>query len=118
MDSCFVSNTNNYGVHISKSMSNDVYCSIKDTNFSQVGQRPLFIQSSKVDVAFSRFHHNVCDDCVTAQVRASKSVLFHANHVEANSASEILKIESVYGENDFYGNIIGNIFQDNTVPAS
>ena len=120
MDSCVVSNTNYYGVYIRKSSywSYNAHCSVKDSNFTQVGQRPLYIESSKVNVAFSRFHHNVCDNCITAEIRARKSVLFHANHVKANSASDILKIESVYGENDFYANIIGNIFQENTVPAS
>ena len=115
MDSCFVSNANNYGVYVRRPYA---HCSVKDSNFTQVGQHPLYIQSSKVNVAFNRFHHNVCDNCITAEIRAQKSVLFHANHVKANAASDILKIESSYGENDFYANIIGNIFQENTVPAS
>ena len=115
IDSSFISNTTDRGVYMYKP---DAYISITNSYFTGV-KIPMYISASKVNVAFSRFHHNHCDSCTSSTIKAVQSILFHDNRVIDNSANQILMIRSdEYRNNDFNVSIIGNIFRNNTVPDS
>lgn len=117
-----MSNGNGRGVYARKSISSDysTRCSVKATNITQT-KRPLYLQANSVNVIFSQFNDNVCSgsDCVAIETRAGRFINFHANIVEDNSANQILLAsDTYYSDRDFKVDITGNIFRDNTVPAS
>jgi hypothetical protein len=75
--------------------------------------QPFYIESSTVEVAFSRFYNNACsnDYCAAALfIVARRAFSFYANLVKGNSAHQILSVEKgYYGGNNFEVCAIDNL---------
>lgn len=116
MDSCEVSNGSNRGIYFRNPYyyydHYDTLCSVKNSNFTRMLQ-PFYIESSTVEVAFSRFYNNACsnDYCAAALfIVARRAFSFYANLVKGNSAHQILSVEKgYYGGNNFEVCAIDNL---------
>jgi hypothetical protein len=94
MTSCSVSNGRNRGVYIEHIYGHGHNSSVKASNFTQTN-RPLYIFSQKVDIAFNRFYNNTCEpsinDCVTIQAVAYESLYFHGKRIKKLNRNFILQ---------------------------